>query len=155
MALVLTNLQLLYASGFLFMGATEEQMQLVSDSGIDHVAYVLILYSLAFLMFLFTNVLIHLYDRSVNSAGAPKGISLNGHASLGQHHRGVPSVDEQRRLRDVEEFELDGLMSDDEDEEQAQRRKLLKEGEHEHEHEAEAEGLSSPSTVGRNNDRTA
>lgn len=129
------------------MGATEEQMQLVSDSGIDHVAYVLILYSLAFLLFLFTNVLVHLYDRKVNGAGIPKGI--NGHAT-GSHRRGVSSVDE-RRLRDVEEFELDGLMSDDEDEEQAQRRKLLKEGEA----EAEAEGLSSPSTVGRNNDRVA
>lgn len=143
--------QLLFASGFLFMGATEEQMQLVADSGIDHVAYVLILYSLAFLLFLFTNVLVHLYDRSVNGAGTPKGMNgLNGHVTSGSHRRGVSSVDE-RRLRDVEEFELDGLMSDDEDEEQAQRRKLLKE----REAEAETEGLSSPSTVGRNNDRVA
>lgn len=124
-------------------------MELVNDSGIDHVAYVLILYSLAFLMFLFTNVLIHLYDRSVNGAGIPKGMNQNGHAT-GAHRRGVSSVDE-RHLRDVEEFELDGLMSEDEDEEHAQRRKLLKEGEA----EAEAEGLSSPSTVGRNNDRVA
>lgn len=124
-------------------------MALVNDSGIDHVAYVLILYSLAFLMFLFTNVLIHLYDRSVNGAGIPKGMNMNGHAA-GAHRHGVSSVDE-RRLRDVEEFELDGLMSDDEDEEHAQRRKLLKEGEA----EAETEGLSSPSTVGRNNDRVA
>lgn len=43
---------LLYASGFLFMGATEEQMQLLSDAGVTHVAYILILYSIAFLMFL-------------------------------------------------------------------------------------------------------
>lgn len=133
------------------MGATEEQMVLISESGIDHVAYVLILYSLAFLLFLFTNVLIHLYDRSVNGAGLPKGANgLNGHVPVGSQRRGVSSVDE-RRLRDVEEFELDGLMSDDEDEEHAQRRKLLKE----REPDAEAEGLSSPSTVGRNNDRVA
>lgn len=45
-------LQLLYASGFLFMGATEEQMQLLSDSGVTHVSYILILYSIAFLLFL-------------------------------------------------------------------------------------------------------
>lgn len=43
---------LLYASGFLFMGATEEQMALLSDAGVTHVSYILILYSIAFLMFL-------------------------------------------------------------------------------------------------------
>lgn len=133
------------------MGATEEQMSLIADSGIDHVAYVLILYSLAFLMFLFANVLVHIYDRGVNGTIAPK--ALNGHAVQGTHRQGVSSVDE-RRLRDVEEFELDGLMSDDEDEEQAQRRKLLKEGESDRS-EGEGEPLSSPSTVGRNNERIA
>ena len=34
------------------MGATEEQMQLLSDAGITHVSYVLILYSIAFILFL-------------------------------------------------------------------------------------------------------
>ena len=43
---------LLYASGFLFMGATEEQMALLSGAGISHVSYVLILYSIAFVLFL-------------------------------------------------------------------------------------------------------
>jgi len=43
---------LLYASGFLFMGATEEQMQTLSDAGVTHVSYILILYSIAFLLFL-------------------------------------------------------------------------------------------------------
>lgn len=128
-------------------------MALVDASGMDAVAYVLILYSLAFLMFLFTNVLVHLYDRSVNAPGAPKG--LNGHA-VGAHGRGTATADE-RRLRDVEEFELDGLMSDDEDEEQAQRRKLLKEGDAGDRSGSEGDGeiLSSPSTVGRNNERVA
>lgn len=139
------HLQLLYASGFLFMGATEEQMLLVSDAGLDHVAYILILYSLAFLVFLFTNMLIHVYDRTANAAPV-KGINgahgINGHAV---NNRPISSAADERRLRDVEEFELDGLMSDDEDEEQAQRRKLLKE-------EAGEGELSSPSTVGKNND---
>lgn len=134
------------------MSATEEQMALVSESGIDAVAYVLIIYSLAFLTFLFTNVLVHLYDSSVNAPTKAKGYGLNGHVP-GQQGRGAPSADE-RRLQDVEEFELDGLMSDDEDEEQAQRRKLLKEGDSERS-EGEGEALSSPSTVGRNNDRVA
>jgi hypothetical protein len=140
--------QLLYASGFLFMGATEEQMLLVNSSGIDHVAYVLILYSLAFLVFLFANVLVHIYDRSVNLNGHTKGI--NGHAHGSNGHTLAPA--QERRLRDAEEFELDDMMSD-EDEEEAQRRKLLKEEKDDVDHDGE--GLSSPSTVGRNNDRVA
>jgi len=43
---------LLMAGGFLFMGATEEQMQLLSDAHVTHVSYVLILFSIAFLLFL-------------------------------------------------------------------------------------------------------
>lgn len=34
------------------MGATEEQMVLLDNAGVTHVAYVLILYSIAFLLFL-------------------------------------------------------------------------------------------------------
>lgn len=34
------------------MGATEEQMQLLHDAGITHVSYILILYSIAFVLFL-------------------------------------------------------------------------------------------------------
>ncbi|KAG6357170.1 hypothetical protein INS49_015047 [Diaporthe citri] len=139
---------LLYASGFLFMGATEEQMHLVNSSGIDAVAYVLILYSLAFLVFLFTNVLVHIYDRSVNLNGHTKGI--NGHAHGSNGHTLAPA--QERRLRDAEEFELDDIMSD-EDEEDAQRQKLLKE--EKDDVDGDGEGLSSPSTVGRNNDRVA
>lgn len=136
------------------MGATEEQMALVDSAGIDHVAYVLILYSLAFLTFLFTNVLISLYDRGVNQITPAKsyGRGVNGHATTSGPHG---SAADERRLRDVEEFELDGLMSDDEDEEQAQRRKLLKEGDGGRNSDGDGEGLSSPSTVGRNNDRVA
>jgi hypothetical protein len=43
---------LLMAGGFLFMGATEEQMQLLADANVTHVSYVLILFSVAFLLFL-------------------------------------------------------------------------------------------------------
>lgn len=43
---------LLIAAGFLFMGATEEQMAMLATAGVMHVTYILILYSLAFLMFL-------------------------------------------------------------------------------------------------------
>jgi hypothetical protein len=43
---------LLYASGFMFMGATEEQIRLLASLGVTHVAYILILFSIAFLLFL-------------------------------------------------------------------------------------------------------
>jgi hypothetical protein len=140
---VLTKPQLLYASGFLFMGATEEQMSLVASVGIDHVAYILILYSLAFLTFLFVNMLIYLYDRNANTPTKAVPASANGRAAFGGRRP------ESTQLRDAEEFELDGLMSEDDDEESATRRKLLKE-------EADDDaGLGSPNTIGRNSDRVA
>lgn len=105
------------------MGATEEQMKLVSDAGITHVSYVLVLYSFAFLMFLFVNMLIHLYGANASPPVPPKDVErperlprMNGHA------RGTDS----RQIRDAEEFELAGLMSEDDSPE-------------------------SPSTLGKNN----
>lgn len=105
-------------------------MLLVAGSGIDHVAYILILYSLAFLMFLFVNMLISLYDRTANAellaaknkqrqsaeAAESAAVRLNGTART-----------ENRQVHDAEEFELGELMSEDEeDEEQSARRTLLK-----------------------------
>jgi hypothetical protein len=43
------------------MGATEEQMKLLSDAHVTHVSYILILYSIAFLLYLFVNVLLYIY----------------------------------------------------------------------------------------------
>ncbi|KAF2263859.1 integral membrane protein-like protein [Lojkania enalia] len=102
---------LLYASGFLFMGATEEQMQLLSDANVTHVSYVLILYSIAFLLFLFVNMLLHLYAVhawSSTSKADPEAPLTNGSVPNG-HARA------DRRIRDAEEFELEGLISEDED----------------------------------------
>jgi len=145
---------LLYAAGFLFMGATEEQMDLVAGSGLDHVSYILILYSLAFLVFLFANILVHLYDRSANAetiAKATAGTRLDGRAN----GHAVSNADRQQ-LRDVEEFELDGLISADEEEDEAAaaRRGLLKE-QGDHDGGSGGSSLGSPSTIGRNSDRVA
>jgi hypothetical protein len=124
------------------MGATEEQMATIAASGLDHVAYILILYSIAFIMFLFVNVLIHVYDRTANAVTTPLSTTnMNGHVrSAGAHSEGV-------QLRDAEEFELDGLMSD-EDEERAAQRKLLPE-----ESGSDDTMLDSPKPVGRNGNR--
>ena len=91
------------------MGATEEQMALLATAHVTHVSYILLLYSISFLLFLFVSMLLHLYAsyawpleaRSKNLANG----GLNGHVHAGQ-------VD--RRVRDAEEFELDGLMCEDE-----------------------------------------
>lgn len=127
------------------MGATEEQMHLVASAGIDHVAYILILYSLAFLTFLFVMMLIWLYDQNANAPQKTASQAANGRVGYSAARRPA-----EAQLRDAEEFELDGLMSDDEDEESASRRKLLKQ-----ETADDDGGLGSPSTIGRNSDRVA
>lgn len=122
------------------MGATEEQMLLVADSGIDHVAYVLILFSLAFVLFLFVHILIHIYDRAVNKPAAAKLL-----------HRPEAGRAGRERL-DPEEFELDGLASDDDDDDDEavdEAHKLLGK---DVPATAEDGGLASPSTVGKNSD---
>ncbi|KAI9881327.1 MAG: hypothetical protein M1830_003334 [Pleopsidium flavum] len=104
---------LLYASGFLFMGATEEQMALMSSANVTHVAYVLILYSLAFLLFLFVNVLLHIYavyTWPATSKKDPETPRANGHVN---GHMRTPS---ERQVKDAEQFELAGLMSDGDEE---------------------------------------
>jgi hypothetical protein len=123
----------------MFMGATEEQMNLVAAAGIDHVAYILILYSMAFLVFLFVNLLVHLYDRSADPTVLNKEVVTNGRQRENGH------AVEDRQLRDAEEFELEGLMSDDEDE---GRRMLPRSGDDER-------GLGSPDTIGKNSERIA
>ncbi|KAJ5126298.1 Protein YTP1 [Penicillium atrosanguineum] len=129
---------LLYASGFLFMGATEEQMQLLADAGITHVSYILILYSIAFMLFLcmsiypplyksplthlVVNVLLHIYAVHAWPEGEPtdaqegkyahaNGRSMNGRAR---------TQSESQRVQDAEAFELQGLISDEEEEEEAE-----------------------------------
>ncbi|TVY85656.1 Protein YTP1, partial [Lachnellula willkommii] len=114
---------LLVASGLLFMGATEEQMKLISDAGITHVSYVLVLYSFAFLIFLFTNMLLHLYAVNSKPPVPPKD---NGEPVRAPRMNGHARASDSRQIRDAEEFELDGLMSEEEPE--------------------------SPSTLGKNNE---
>ncbi|KAF8549382.1 hypothetical protein OG21DRAFT_1515265, partial [Imleria badia] len=59
---------LLVASGLLFMSATDEELDAAHDVGMDHVTYVLGMYSLAFLLYLFTLFLINLYATSGRNA---------------------------------------------------------------------------------------
>ena len=54
---------LLFASGFIFMAATEEQLALIDSVGIDHISYLLVLYSLAFLLYLRKSTCITFLER--------------------------------------------------------------------------------------------
>ncbi|KAJ8489229.1 hypothetical protein ONZ45_g13666 [Pleurotus djamor] len=53
---------LLVASGLLFMSATDEELENVHEIGMDHVTYVLIMFSLAFFIYTFILFLLHLYS---------------------------------------------------------------------------------------------
>ncbi|CAI7599509.1 unnamed protein product [Penicillium bialowiezense] len=107
---------LLCASGFLFMGATEEQMVMLNNAGIMHVSYVLILYSVAFIVFLFVNVLVHIYavhawpNSESTDQNGPRYTSLNRDANTNGHARST-----SQQIQDAEAFELHGLISDDEE----------------------------------------
>ena len=92
-------------------------MALLASSHVTHVSYVLLLYSLAFLLFLFVSVLLRLYANaawplSSSPVSSEGGILLkkddgeNGIVA-GSGHLG--------KVKDAEEFELEGLMSDAED----------------------------------------
>lgn len=159
-------MQLLYASGFLFMGATEEQMELLSSANVTHVSYILILFSISFLLYLFVNVLLHIYaahtwgddesnGRRGESSSSQPGPSTRGPRGIFAHSRAAsvaapvsnyrdqpsPSLDSNgkpmngvagngnvrippqpghrgtasQQVRDAEEFELEGLISDAEE----------------------------------------
>lgn len=88
------------------MGLNEEQMELVDRSDMDHDAYIMILFSLAFMIFMFVNMLINVYDCAGNPAVSSEEPS---EGRLGTLLHGTPLI------RDAQEFELAGLMSDDED----------------------------------------
>lgn len=85
-------------------------MALLAGAHVTHVSYILLLFSVAFLLFLFVIMLLHLYASYVwpvdrNPVVLPK---MNGRVN--GHIRG-----DSQRLRDAEEFELEELMSEDDD----------------------------------------
>ena len=103
------------------MGATEEQLALLSSHNVTHVSYILLLYSIAFLLFLFVSMLLQLYANSAwpLEPRAAAHVLANGsigkrRAGDGGQENGVISNGHLGLVRDAEEFELEGLMTDDE-----------------------------------------
>ncbi|THH22127.1 hypothetical protein EUX98_g8244 [Antrodiella citrinella] len=85
---------LLVAAGLIFMSATDEELHFVHDEGMDHVTYLLIMYSLAFVIYTLIVSLIHLYTvtgRNASSAAANGSIELTTPTS--KWYARVPSGD--------------------------------------------------------------
>ena len=113
------------------MGATEEHIALLSAQGVTHVSYILLIFSAAFLLFLFVCVLLHLYAQAawpLDASGRRRREGASGSkgngiklpdtpvgAKKGRKRRGG-SEEDLERAKGVEELELEGLMSDDDDE---------------------------------------
>lgn len=86
-------------------------MALLSNAHVSHVSYILILYSISFLLFLFVATLLHLYaSRAWPLEPASKKVEITGPNSAARENGHI-----ERRMRAAEEFELEGLMSDDDD----------------------------------------
>ncbi|KAK7206308.1 hypothetical protein BZA70DRAFT_276265 [Myxozyma melibiosi] len=93
---------LLVCSGFLFMFANEEQLTLIAENGIDHASYTLVIYSVAFLVFLYFLSLIWLWQK------------LSGNETFESIKYEVAPDDssasdielERQQVREAEEFEL-------------------------------------------------
>ncbi|KAF9525129.1 hypothetical protein CPB83DRAFT_860057 [Crepidotus variabilis] len=69
---------LLVASGLLFMSATDEELRFVHSQEMDHVTYILIFFSLAFLIYAFILFLINLYlTTGRNAASNANGVVIN------------------------------------------------------------------------------
>lgn len=59
---------LMVAVGILFISATDEALEYVHENGMDHVTYVLIMFSSAFALYTFILFLIHLYSTTGRNA---------------------------------------------------------------------------------------
>ncbi|KAF5318382.1 hypothetical protein D9611_013908 [Ephemerocybe angulata] len=67
---------LMVASGLLFMSATDEEMRFIHGKEMDHVTYILIMFSTAFLIYAFIVFLINLWATSGKNAPSVSGVKL-------------------------------------------------------------------------------
>lgn len=114
------------------MGATSEQMTLIDESSMDHVSYILVLLSVACVVFLFVNVLLHIYDRH----------DIHNHQSFKLY---VDDFDAENAHAKEDGHELRSLISDDDDDPVDEAKRVLGLDERDRSFEN-----SSRSTVGEN-----
>ncbi|KAF9446891.1 hypothetical protein P691DRAFT_803284 [Macrolepiota fuliginosa MF-IS2] len=82
---------LLVSSGLLFMSATDEELAFAHDNGMDHVTYILIMFSMAFLIYALIVYLIHLY--TVSGRNTANKNSENIEMSRTKWYNRVPSAE--------------------------------------------------------------
>ncbi|KAG8745573.1 hypothetical protein FRC10_007751 [Ceratobasidium sp. 414] len=73
---------LLVAGGVLFMSATDEELKAVMGIEMDHVTYILLMLSLAFVIYLYANLLLHLYATTGRNAKGKAAPSTSGYTPL-------------------------------------------------------------------------
>ncbi|KNZ78841.1 Protein YTP1 [Termitomyces sp. J132] len=106
---------LLVAAGLLFMSATDEELAFVHDNQMDHVTYILIMFSIAFFMYTFIVFLLHLYsttgrNASNNNSTAEGGIEMPSSNIRAKWYARVPNPE-----REVESSQRLHVIGDDED----------------------------------------
>ncbi|KAJ6624716.1 hypothetical protein B0H10DRAFT_2005790, partial [Mycena sp. CBHHK59/15] len=85
---------LLVASGVLFMSATDEELQFVHDNEMDHVTYILIMFSIAFLLYALIVFVIHLYATTgLNAAAREDNNSIAMTAPRPKWYSHVPNAE--------------------------------------------------------------
>jgi hypothetical protein len=104
---------LLVNSGMMFMAANEEQMQLLNDVGIMHSSYILVITSIAFIIYLLFVFLLNLYLTLSHRTGQGKSV-----AEGTQAFQPVGGIEMQPFLTPEEEVGLHEIVSDDDDDEQ-------------------------------------
>ncbi|KAF8075183.1 hypothetical protein FPV67DRAFT_1575567 [Lyophyllum atratum] len=77
---------LLVAAGLLFISATDEELKFVHENDMDHVTYILIMFSIAFFMYSFIVFLIHLYSTTGRNAASN---STTDDANIEMSPRGI------------------------------------------------------------------
>ncbi|KAG5641294.1 hypothetical protein DXG03_005558 [Asterophora parasitica] len=66
---------LLVSAGLLFISATDEELKYVHDNEMDHVTYILMMFSIAFFLYTFIVLLLHLY--STTGRHAPSALLVD------------------------------------------------------------------------------
>ncbi|KAJ7708829.1 hypothetical protein B0H17DRAFT_1031004 [Mycena rosella] len=68
---------LLVASGVIFMSATDEELQFVHNNEMDHVTYILIMFSIAFLLYALIVLIINLYATTGRNASVKEDRNID------------------------------------------------------------------------------
>jgi len=113
---------LLVAAGLVFMSATDEELHYVNDTGIDHVTYALIMFSLAFIIYALSIFLLSLI--TANGENPQNGQAVTSSAGIrNKYYHPVPDTASMFSgytlgptvLNDEEVYELGGGPDVDED----------------------------------------